>query len=81
MTSAQDAGNHKSQISNPKLGKYFLYVGNAYPHKNLDKLIEVFSDFQKEIKDVKLILVGTDDFFYSRLKQKIKKINILKMLF
>ncbi len=28
--------------------KYFLYVGNAYPHKNLDRLIKAFSLFRKK---------------------------------
>ncbi|MCL6096468.1 MAG: glycosyltransferase family 4 protein [Patescibacteria group bacterium] len=65
-----------SDIRYQDYGKYFLYVGNAYPHKNLDKLTEVFSDFQKDAKDVKLILVGSNDFFYSKLKQKVKKLNI-----
>src|SRR5579859_3894082 len=27
---------------------YFLYVGNAYPHKNLDKLLKAFQEFTKE---------------------------------
>lgn len=44
---------------------FFLYVGNAYPHKNLERLVKVF----KRIKDAKLILVGKDDFFYRRLKR------------
>ncbi|MCX6792284.1 MAG: glycosyltransferase family 1 protein [Candidatus Gottesmanbacteria bacterium] len=45
--------------------KYFLYVGNAYPHKNLDVLLRAFSN----MNDVKLVLVGKDDYFYKRLKQ------------
>lgn len=45
--------------------KYFLYVGNAYPHKNLEVLLRAFAG----VKDAKLILVGKDDFFYKRLKQ------------
>ena len=68
--------NHKSQITNHNLGKYFLYVGNAYPHKNLEKLIEAFADLQKEIKDTSLVLVGSNDYFYSRLKEKIKNLKI-----
>jgi glycosyltransferase involved in cell wall biosynthesis len=35
--------------------KYFLYVGNDRPHKNLDFLIRVFSKYQGECK---LVLVG-----------------------
>lgn len=53
---------------------YLLYVGNAYPHKNLEGLIKVFSDIKAPfIKggkgDLSLILVGKEDYFYNRLKQ------------
>ncbi len=53
-------------------GRYFLYVGNAYPHKNLDFLLSVFSEI-----DAKLVLVGKEDFFYKRLKSKNKLSNIV----
>lgn len=46
---------------------YFLYVGNAYPHKNLDVLIEGFSELKGQEK---LLLVGREDYFYKRLKKK-----------
>jgi len=52
------------------LGKYFLYVGNAYPHKNLTSLIYAFNKISKEVKDLKLILVGHKDFFYQRLEKE-----------
>jgi glycosyltransferase involved in cell wall biosynthesis len=68
--------NQLSSIKFHKQGEYFLYVGNVYPHKNLNKLIEVFADFHKDFKDVKLILVGGNDFFYFRLMKKIKKLNM-----
>ncbi|MBI2195580.1 MAG: glycosyltransferase family 4 protein [Candidatus Levybacteria bacterium] len=48
--------------------RYFLYVGNAYPHKNLVKLIEGF--YRAKLKDVNLVLVGKDDFFYKRLEKE-----------
>jgi len=56
---------------------YMTYVGNAYPHKNLEGLCEVFSLIQKEKSDLRLVLVGKEDYFYKRLKQelKIKKQN------
>lgn len=38
---------------------YFLYVGNAYPHKNLEILIKA--------TPITLVLVGKEDFFYKRL--------------
>lgn len=41
---------------------YLLYVGNAHPHKNVENLIKA-----AEIIKIKLVLVGSDDFFYPRL--------------
>jgi len=56
-----------------KYGKYFLYVGNAYPHKNLDRLIQAFAD----LKDLKLVLIGLKDYFYKKLEQEYKSDNII----
>ena len=106
---------------------YFLYVGNAYPHKNLERLVEAFDlfiqqnnivipaftleekagiqsfDFAQERigsrisytvnksgmtsskgdnsrlrsnNNIKLILVGKEDFFYKRLKQKVESLGL-----
>ncbi|HCP08891.1 MAG TPA: hypothetical protein DIT25_03795 [Candidatus Moranbacteria bacterium] len=59
--------------------RYLLYVGNSYPHKNLEKLILAFSDIRKNNEDLFLVLVGKHDFFYNRLirlaeEEKIKNI-------
>jgi len=61
---------------------YLLYVGNAYPHKNLDRLVLAFGDVLKEKKDIQLVLVGKNDYFYERLRglvngQKIENIIFL----
>src|SRR4030043_2146073 len=53
---------------------YFLYVGNAYPHKNLERLIQAVSKLG--FLDFKLILVGKEDYFYKRLKTKAKKVSL-----
>jgi len=46
---------------------YALYVGNAYPHKNLEALIDAFQDFPD--RNARLVLVGRDDYFYRRLSE------------
>lgn len=56
---------------------YFLYVGNAYPHKNLSILFELARAFP----DVQLVLVGREDFFYTRLKQEAKQAGVENVLF
>jgi glycosyltransferase involved in cell wall biosynthesis len=69
--------NSKPQVPN-KYGKYFLYVGNAYPHKNLERLVQAFRIFKKnDNENVNLILVGKDDFFYKRLERNIKDDSII----
>ncbi|MFA6197550.1 MAG: glycosyltransferase family 1 protein [Patescibacteria group bacterium] len=48
---------------------YLLYVGNAYPHKNLEMLVAAFKELRQRHADVKLVLVGKMDYFYQRLKK------------
>ena len=70
--------NSKSGIMDTNIkGKYFLYVGNAYPHKNLEKLLEAFKSLNSSAS---LILVGKDDFFYERLKKKIHNTKLSKKI-
>lgn len=60
----------KNNITSP----YILYVGNAYPHKNLETLIASVEDINNEYK---LVLVGKIDEFYERIKKIVneKKLN------
>jgi len=50
---------------------YLLYVGNAYPHKNLKRLLEAISNLKSQISNLKLVLVGQKDFFYQRLENSL----------
>jgi glycosyltransferase involved in cell wall biosynthesis len=56
---------------------YLLYVGNAYPHKNLENLIEVVGKLNL---DCQLVLVGRKDFFYNRLEKEIANRDIAKKI-
>ncbi len=51
---------------------FFLYVGNFYPHKNIERLINAFV---KVNHDIDLVLVGPDDFFAKKIRCLIKEIN------
>lgn len=62
--------NKKRIIKEP----YFLYVGNAYPHKNLGTLVAAFRQTKG---NTKLVLVGKDDFFYRRLKKEVADDRII----
>lgn len=50
---------------------YIIYVGNAYPHKNLERLIYAMKKISQT--KMKLILVGSDDYFFPRLKKLVEK--------
>ncbi|KKP79427.1 MAG: hypothetical protein A2271_02560 [Candidatus Moranbacteria bacterium RIFOXYA12_FULL_35_19] len=60
---------------------YILYVGNAYPHKNLEKLILSFREIRKAEKNLNLVLVGKEDYFYRRLKNFSIKQKIAGIIF
>jgi len=55
---------------------YLLYVGNAYPHKNLESLLHAFSFFHRLHPEVKLVLAGRDDIFYQRLRKECDEIAL-----
>lgn len=59
---------------------YILYVGNAYPHKNLEALILAFSEVSGP-KNLRLVLVGKEDYFYKRLKDKVENEKIKDIIF
>jgi glycosyltransferase involved in cell wall biosynthesis len=60
---------------------YMLYVGNAYPHKNLDCLVDAFSIYVENGGIVKnLILVGCNDYFYKNLRQYIKNKDVSNII-
>ena len=52
---------------------YLLYVGNAYPHKNLERLVLSFKEIKKIKKELNLVLIGKKDYFYRRLKNFVLK--------
>lgn len=46
---------------------YVLYVGNAYPHKNLRMIIELATTFP----DYEFVCVGKEDYFYRNFKEEV----------
>ncbi len=51
---------------------YIMYVGAAYPHKNLEGLLSGWEIFQKKYgQEYQLVLVGKENFFYTKLKETV----------
>ena len=58
-----------------------LYVGNAYPHKNLTRLIETFNFLVEGGRnDLQLVLAGEEDYFYRQLKEFYNSIILRSMI-
>jgi len=55
---------------------FLLYVGSAYPHKNLEKLIEAFGQVLLVNNTLQLVLVGSKNYFYSQLANEVKKADL-----
>ena len=60
---------------------YLIYVGNAYPHKNLDRLVRSFKMISQKEKSLQLLLVGRNDYFYDNLKKIVAEGKIENVLF
>lgn len=54
-----------------RIERYFLYVGNAYPHKNLEAIILVARVFP----EYRFVFVGKEDFFSRRLQATVSGIT------
>lgn len=50
---------------------YLFYLGNAHPHKNVEKLIQVFLNLSKRYKTLNLVLAGADHYFWQRIKDEV----------
>lgn len=57
--------------------EYVLYVGNAYPHKNLRCLF----DIAKLFPDKKFVCVGKEDYFYRTIQQQTQELEINNICF
>lgn len=55
---------------------YWLYVGVAYPHKNLEKLIDGWKIFYNKNSNYQLVIVGKTNYFYKNLTNYIKQNNV-----
>jgi glycosyltransferase involved in cell wall biosynthesis len=51
--------------------KFVLYVGNAFPHKNPERLVEAFKKIHDADSEVRLYFVGKKEFYYNELEKYI----------
>jgi glycosyltransferase involved in cell wall biosynthesis len=65
------------KISRDILKSYLLYVGNAYPHKNLEALVRAAPFFPEQT----FVLVGKEDHFYHRLRKMAEQQRVQNVVF
>lgn len=69
-------------LSKYKLKKpYFIYVGNAYPHKNLERLVEAILMLNRNRKEKVILAVATSqNIFTQRLSKLIKSLKAEELI-
>ena len=55
---------------------YILAVGNRYPHKNLEALVEAFAPVFTKHKSASLVLAGKHDVFTDRLMRQVQWLGL-----
>lgn len=66
LKSTKENSELKKRFSKP----FFIYIGNFYPHKNVEVLIRTFENVDKKYN---LVLVGPQDFFSAHVERVIKE--------
>lgn len=70
--------------SSEQATKWFIYVGNAYPHKNLKRLVEAVVSLNKKVKEnIELYIVSSRNVFTTRLEKlaaQLKAEEYIKLL-
>lgn len=56
--------------------RFLVFVGNAFPYKNVNRIIEAFARLKKAHPDLHLALAGKKDFFYQQIEQKVSNLGI-----
>ena len=56
---------------------YIFYVGNAHPHKNVEGLIKTYLILKNKYKTLKLVLAGSDHYFWQRIKREFTGYGII----
>ncbi len=51
--------------------RFLFYVGNAYPHKNLEVLLEALKRLQRVDPELALVIGGKHDYFNRQLQQAV----------
>lgn len=62
--------------------KFIFFVGNAFPYKNLQRIVDAYQTIQQQFPSLQLVFAGKLDVFYKNLQhyvteKKIKNVHFL----
>jgi len=79
MVTPEAAEDHSGAKKHPQPIKddYLLYVGAAYPHKNLDVLAKAYNRLLETRPELKLVVIGKKDYWQEKLKRHNRAITFL----
>lgn len=60
---------------------YFLHVGNSYPHKNLERLMDAVELANRKHLNFQVVLAGKEDYFSRRLRTAVESRGLTNVLF
>lgn len=63
-------------IKSLKGKRYLFFVGNAFPYKNVDLIVDAFAKLKQTYPDLHLALAGKKDFFYEQIEKRVNKQGI-----
>lgn len=80
--SKEDTPSEEDQSRYEALEKpYLLYVGNAYPHKNVTAFVNAFDRWRKKRDEtMQLVLVGRRDYFYEQIEEYLDAQEITRVV-
>lgn len=67
--SGEPADEPPSEIKVLDGKKYFVFIGNAFPYKNVQRVIDAFAVFKEKHPEYHLALAGKKEFFYEELER------------
>lgn len=54
---------------------FLLYVGTAFPHKNLQLVIDTLPQLMVDYQDLKVVLAGKKEQYYERLEKRVSRLD------
>lgn len=80
MTVTLEAGDplasEAETVENLADKKFLFFVGNAFPYKNLDRIVDAYRLVKASHPDLQLVFAGKKDYFYEQIERRVSQEGI-----